>query len=131
MGLGETGRGSRDPSFAKPKPPRAATRTAVERSGRPTSRQARPGVFDSDTRSNSCRTVRRLRGATTGRFHGSQRIERCDQFTFLVDSITCSLKLRVVNLFSSWQHACILPMPEAKDDQNFRSTTEDWGEFLA
>ena len=104
----------------KPKPQRTATRTAVERSWRPTSRQARPSVFDTDTHSNSCRTVRRLRGATKGRFHGSRRMERCDRFTFLVESITCSFKLRVANLSYSWHHACILPMPEAKNDANFR-----------
>jgi hypothetical protein len=66
VGLGEAGRGSStyrgNHSWQEPKPQRTATRTAVERSWRPTGRQARPSVFDADTHSNSCRTVRRLRG---------------------------------------------------------------------
>lgn len=63
-GLGEAGRGSstyRGPTLCKSQSCKEqATRTAVERSGHPTNRPARPSVFDTDTHSNSCRTVRRL-----------------------------------------------------------------------
>jgi len=46
----------------KPKPQRTGHANRSRAFMAPTSRQARPSVFDTDTHSNSCRTVRRLRG---------------------------------------------------------------------
>jgi hypothetical protein len=40
-------------------------------------------------------------------------MEHRERFTYLLDSITYGLKLRVVNPFSSWQHSCIHFLPEA------------------
>jgi len=43
-------------------------------------------------------------------------MEHRERFTYLLDSITYGLKLRVVNPFSSWQHSCIHSLPEANGE---------------
>ncbi len=106
MELGEAGRGSSTygagPTLGKNQSRKEqAARTTVERSGRPTSRQARPGVFDTDTHSNTCRTVRRLRGLRQADFMApGASCVATDLHSSLIQSLAAS---------SSEPRICFLP----------------------
>jgi len=59
------------------------------------------------------------------RFPSSWRIKRFDRFILPLDSITCSFRLRLLNLFFSWQHVCTLVMPEAEGELAWKGSALD------
>src|SRR6266478_4841024 len=52
--------------------------------------------------------------APSKRINGSEACILIDIISYCFASITCSFKLRVRNLLSSWQHVCSLVTPEAQ-----------------
>ena len=61
---------------------------------------------------SSCLTLARGDEGAIFIIHGVSSAS--NRFILLLDSITCSFKLRVRNLLSSWQHVCTIVTPEPR-----------------